>query len=137
MNEQKCTAINKEKAVSILNGMLTVKILGLDFGGNRGQVAEVVVFATVGDRFEVFGISTVGDADTGDLPLLCHVYCLLFFHNGIVGKVIPGDPAALFDKTNDLLCVGIYLGNLIQRLPYKFLSIHIHRSFLTLVFTKE
>ena len=46
-----CTAINKEKTISILNGMLMVKILCLAFGRNRGQVAEVVVFAAVGDGF--------------------------------------------------------------------------------------
>ena len=99
--------------VSILNGMLTVKMLGLGFGRNRGKVAEIVVFAAVGDGFEVFRIATVGDADTGDLSLFCHVYCLLFFHNGIVGKLISGDPAAFFYKSDDPLCVGTCLGNLI------------------------
>lgn len=34
-------------------------------------MAEVIVFAAVGDGFEVFGISPVGDADAGDLTLLC------------------------------------------------------------------
>ena len=56
----------------------------------------------------------MGDADTGDLAMLCHIHCLLLFHNGIVGKLIPGDSAALFHKTNDSLCVGIRLRNLIQ-----------------------
>ena len=50
--------------------MLSVKFLSVGFGRNRGEVAEVIVFAAVGDRFQVFGISTVGDADTGDLRLL-------------------------------------------------------------------
>ena len=60
-------------------------------GRNRGEVAEVVIFAAVGDGFQVFRISTVGDADTGDLSLFCHVYCLLFLNNGVIGKLIPGD----------------------------------------------
>ena len=87
--------------------MLSVKLLSLSIRRNGGQVAEVVVFASVGDGFKVFGISTVGDADTGDLSLLCHVYCLLFFYNGIVRKLIPGDAAALFHKADDPLRVGI------------------------------
>jgi hypothetical protein len=37
--------------------------------------------------------SPMDDANTGDLTLFCHVYCLLFFYNGIVRKLIPGDPA--------------------------------------------
>ena len=41
-----------------------VKILFLGFGGNRGQVAEVVIFTSIGDGFEVFRITTVGNADT-------------------------------------------------------------------------
>ena len=96
-------------------------------------MTEVVVFATVGDRFEVFGISTVGDADTGNLTLLSHIYCLLFFNDRIVGKLIPGDSAALFYKTDDPFCVGIGARNLIQSLLCKLLSkvviLHIHRSF--------
>ena len=126
MLSDSCT-INKEKTVSILNGMLTVKRLSLGFGRNRGQVAEVVVFTAVGDGFEVFGISPVGDADTGDRSRL------LFFHNGIVGKLIPGDSAAFFHKTDDPLGIGIRLRNLIQGLFCKFLPkvviVHIHRSF--------
>jgi len=126
-------AINKEKAVSILDRMLTVKMLGLGFGRNRGKIAEVVIFAAVGDGFEVFRISAVGDADTCDLSLFCHVHCLLFFYNGIVRKLIPGDPAAYLYKTDDPLCIGIGLGNLIQGLLCKFLPkvviVHIHRSF--------
>ena len=108
-----CTAINKEKTISILNGMLTVKILCLAFGRNRGQVTEIVILAAIGDGFQVFGISPVGDTDTSDLALFCHIYCLLFFHNGIVGKLIPGDPAACLYKSDDPLRVGICLGNLI------------------------
>ena len=76
--------------------MLTVKLLGLGFGRDRGQVSEVIVFTAVGDGFEIFGVPTVSDTDTGDLSLFCHIYCLLFFHNGIVRKLIPGDSAALF-----------------------------------------
>ena len=86
----------------------------LGSGRNGGQIAQIVVFAAVGDGFEIFRIASMGDAHSGDLPLLCHVDCLLLFHNGIVGKLIPGDSAALFHKTNDSLCVGIRLRNLIQ-----------------------
>ena len=94
--------------------MLSVKKLSLGIRRNRGEVAEVVVFATVWDGFQVFGIPTVGDANTGDLPLLCHIHSLLFFHNRIVGKLIPGDSAALFNKTNNSFCVGIRLRDLVQ-----------------------
>ena len=94
--------------------MLSVKILGLGFGRDRGQVTKVVVFSAVGDGFEVFGISTVGDADTGDLALLCHIYCLLFLYNGIIRKLIPSDSAALFYKTDDPLGIGIRLRDLVQ-----------------------
>ena len=47
--------------------MLTVKLLSLGFWRNGGQVSEVIVFTAVGDGFQVFGISTVGDADLNDL----------------------------------------------------------------------
>jgi len=114
--------------------LLLVVFLGV--GRNRGEIAEVVVFGAVRNRFQVFGISAVGDADTGDLTLLCHIHSLLFFHNGIVGKMIPGDSATLFYQTDDPLCVGICLRNLIQGLFYKFLSVHMHHSFCV-VFTEE
>ena len=110
---QNCTAINKEKAVGILNGMLTVKMLGLGFGRNGRQVTEVIIFTSVGDGLQVFRISAMGDADTGDLTLLGHIYSLLLFYNGIIRKLIPGDFAALFHKPDDLLCVGVSLRNLI------------------------
>ncbi len=55
-------------------------------------MAQIVIFAAIGDGLQVFRVPAVGDADTGDLALLCHIYCLLFFYNGIVGKLIPGDP---------------------------------------------
>ena len=90
--------------------MLSVKPLSWGFGRNGGQVAEVVVFAVIRDGFQVFRISAVGDANTGDLSLFCHLYCSLLFHNGVVGKLIPGDPAALFHKPDDALCVGISCG---------------------------
>lgn len=77
----------------------------------------------------MFEISTVGDADTGDLALFCHIHSLLFFHNGVVGKLIPGDSAALFHKPDDVFRISIGLWNLIQGLLCKFLSIHDHRSF--------
>ena len=49
--------------------MLKVKLLCLGFGRNRGEVTEVVVFTAIGDGFEIFGVPTVGDADTCDLGL--------------------------------------------------------------------
>ncbi len=122
-------AINKEKTVSILTGMLTVKLLSLGFWRNGEQVAKIVIFATIRDGFQVFCISAMGDADTGDLSLFCHIYCLLLLYDGIIGKLIPGDFATLFHKTDDSLCVEICLRNLIQGLLYKFLSVHMHRSF--------
>ena len=113
--------------------MLSVKLLSLCFGRNRGQVAEVVIFTAVGDELQVFRISTVGDADTGDLALFCHIHSLLFLNDGIVGKLIPGDPAAFFHKSDDPLGIGICMGNLIQGLFSKLLPkvviVHIHRSF--------
>ena len=93
--------------------MLTVKLLGLGIRRNGGQVAEVVIFAAIGAGFQVFGIPPVGDADTGDLTLLGHIYSLLLFYNGIIRKLIPGDPAAFFHKSDDPLGIGIYLRNLI------------------------
>ena len=130
------TAINKEKAVSV-PGNADGKLLSLGIRRNRGQVAEVVIFAAIGDGFQVFGISTVGDTDTGNLALLCHIYCLLFFNDRIVGKLISGDSAALFYKTDDPLCVGICLRNLIQGLLYKFFPVHAHHSFCVVFDTEQ
>ena len=47
--------------------MLPVKLLSLGDRRNRGKVAEVVVFTAIGDGFQVFRISPVGDADLNDL----------------------------------------------------------------------
>ena len=55
--------------------MLSVKLLCLGVRRNRGEVTEVVVFASIGDGFEVFGIATMGDANTGDMSLFGHIYC--------------------------------------------------------------
>ena len=63
--------------------MLSVKLLSLGRRRNRGQVAEVIILTAIGDGFQVFSISAVGDADTGDLSLFCHIYCLLFLDDGI------------------------------------------------------
>ena len=94
--------------------MLKVELLCLAFGRNRGQVAEVVVFAAVGDGFEVFSIPAMGDADTGDVTLFCHIYSPLFFNKRIVGKLISGDSAAFFYQADDPLGIGICLRELIQ-----------------------
>ena len=71
----------------------------------------------------------MGDVDTGDLALLCHIYSLLFLNDGIVGMLIPGDPATLFYKTYDPFCVGILLRKLIQGLLCKLCPVLIHHSF--------
>ena len=47
--------------------MLSVKLLSLGIRRNRREITEVVVFAAIGDGFQVFGISAVGDADLNDL----------------------------------------------------------------------
>ena len=109
MGSKICAAINKEKTVSVRSDA-DGQILGLGFGRNRGQVAEVIVFAAVGDGFQIFRVALMGDAHTSNLTLFCHVYSLLLFHNGIVGKLILGNPAAFLHKTDDALCVGISCG---------------------------
>ena len=114
--------------------MLTVKLLSLGIRRNGGQVAEVVVFIAVRDGFEIFGISAVGDSDTGELSLLCHVYCLMLLDDGIVGKLIPGDSATLFHKTNDPLCVAICVRDLIQCIFDEILIIHFALPLSGLVF---
>ena len=106
--------------------MLTVHIL---VRGNRGEIAKIVILTAIGDGFQVLGISPMGDAHTGDLALLCHTDRLLFFHNGIVRKLIPGDPATFLDQSDDPFCVGIRLGDLIQGLLYKLFSVHSRHSF--------
>lgn len=47
------------------------------FRGNRGEIPQIVIFVSVGDGFQIFRTPAVGDADTGDSPLLGHVYCML------------------------------------------------------------
>lgn len=111
-------------------------MLGLGFGRNRGEVSEIVVFTAVGNGFQIFRIAAVSNANTGDSSLFCHVNCLLLLHNGIIGKLIPGDPAALFHKTDDSLCISICLRNLIQGLLYKFFP-SICQSLLSLSFCRS
>ena len=103
--------------------------LFLGFRGNRGKIPQIVIFALVGNGFQIFRVTPVGDADAGDLSLLCHGYSLLLPHNGSIGKPIPCNPAAFLHKPHDAFCIGIGPRYLIQCLLYKFLSIHIHRSF--------
>ena len=109
--------------------MLSVKLLSLGIRRYRGQVTQIIIFAAVGDGFEVFRLASVGDADSGDLALFGHVHGLLFFHDGIVGKLIAGDPAALFDEADDALCVGVCLGDLVEGLLREILSVHVRHSF--------
>ena len=87
--------------------------LHLLFRGNRGEISEIVVFASVGDGFQIFRVAPMGDAHTGNLTLLCHVHRLLLLHNGVVGELIPGDSAAFLHKPDDALCVSTGLRNVI------------------------
>ena len=88
----------------------TLAVIILGMGRNRWQVTQVVTLATFRNGFEVFSIATGGNADTGDLALLRHIHSLLFFYNGIIGKLIPGDSATLFDKPNDCLALEFACG---------------------------
>jgi hypothetical protein len=91
---------------------LAVKALCSGFGRYGGQVAQVIVFTAIGDGFEVFRISPVGDAHTSNLALFCH--SLLFFYNAIIRKLIAGNSAALFHEADDSLGIGICARNLVQ-----------------------
>ena len=116
-----------------------VKSLSLCLERNGGQVAEVVVLDAVKDGFEVFGISPVGDTHTGDLALLCHIYCLLFLHNGIIRKLIPGDSAAYLYEANDPFRINTCLRNLIQGLLYEFFPMYLvsHSFYIVLPQCRE
>ena len=127
MKERRVTIKMKKTASNRLN--TGDRILSLGIRRYRGEVAKVIVLAAIWDRLEIFCISAMGDANTGDPDLLCHVYRLLLFHNRVVRKPISGDSSTLLHKTDDAFCGGLCLGDLIQCLFYKFLSIHIHRSF--------
>ena len=121
-------AINEEKTGSVFADTAGF-VLAFRAGRNGREIPQIVIFAAVGDGFQIFGVSAVGDADTGDLALLCHVYRLLLFYNGIIGKLIPGDSACLFYQTDDSFCVGIRLRDLIQCVLYKIVFFHVHASF--------
>ena len=73
--------LNKEMTDSVPGDAVGQTILSLGIWRNRGEVAQIVVFAAVGDGFQVFRISPMGNADTGNLALLCHVYRLLLLYN--------------------------------------------------------
>ena len=117
------------KRPAAFRGVLPVIRLSLGIRGNRGKIPEVIVFAAVGDGFQVFRVTPVGDAHARDLPLLCHVYRLMFRYNGIVGKLIPSDSAALFHKPNDAFRIGAGLGDLIQCIFYEIVLFQFHHSF--------
>ena len=104
--------------------MLSVKLLSLDIRRNGRKVTEVVIFASIGDGFQVFRIAPVSDAHTGDLASLCHIHSLLLLHNRIVGKLISGDPATLFHKSDDPLGIGIGLRDLIQCIFNEIMIFH-------------
>lgn len=61
---------------------------------------------------------------------------LLFFHNRVVRKLIPSNPAAFLNKPDDPLGVGIGLRNLIQGVFDEIVFFHFHLSF-AVVFYKE
>ena len=107
------------------------------FGRNRGEIAKVVIFTAIGNRFEVLGISPVSNADTSDLPLLCHIHSLLFFHNGVIGKLVAGDPATLFHKPDDSLRIGICLRDLIQCILDEIMIFHVALPLSGIVFTRS
>ena len=109
--------------------MLTVIILSFGFRRNRGKIAQIVIFAAIGDGFEVLSITAVGNADTSDPSSLCHVHCLLLLHNGIVGKLIAGNSAILFHKTDDALRIRRSLGDLIQCVYDEIVFVHITTPF--------
>ena len=58
--------------------------------------------------------------DCRDYCFHCHLYCLLIFYNGIIGKLVPCDPAVLFHKANDVFCVVISLRDLIKCILKRF-----------------
>ena len=109
--------------------MLPVKLLSLGDRRNRGKVAEVVVFTAIGDGFQVFGITPVGNAHARDLPLLCHGNGFGFRNKGFVGQLIPRDPAAFLHKPYDAFRIGAGLGDLIQCMFYEIVLFQFHHSF--------
>ena len=50
--------------------MLSVILLSLGISKNRGQVARILILGAIGEGVRVFHISTVGEANNGDLPLI-------------------------------------------------------------------
>ena len=67
----------------------------------------------------------MGDADVGDLAMLCHVHCLLFFDNRIIRKLIASNSSALFNQTDDALCIRCNQGDLIQCVFDEIVFFHI------------
>ena len=66
-----------------------------------------------GDVFQILGISLVGDAYTGNLPLLCHGNSIRLGNEGFIRQLAAGDPAAFFYKSDDVLCVSTGVRNVI------------------------
>ena len=104
---------------------------------NGRQIAKVVVFAAVGNGFQILGISPVSDSHAGDLTMPCHIHRLLLFYNGLVRQLIAGNLAIFLHKTDDPLCIGISLGNLIESLLNKFVSVQINLPLFALVFASR
>ena len=103
--------------------------LCLGFRGNRGKIAQIVIFAAVGDSFQVFRVSPVGDAYTCDLALLCHGNSLRLGNEGFIRQLVPGDSTAFLHKSYNAFCIGAGLWNLIQCILDEIVLSHIHRSF--------
>lgn len=61
--------------------MLSVILLSLGISKNRGQVAQIIILGAIGEGLRVFRISTVGEANTGDLPLIRYVLCIVVSKN--------------------------------------------------------
>jgi len=79
----------------------------------RGQVTQIVVLTAIRNGFEIFCITTMGNANTGDSALLGHIDSLLLRNNGVIRKLITSDSATFFNQTNNSLGIGICLRNLI------------------------
>lgn len=103
--------------------------LCLGFRRNRGKISEIVVFASVGDGFQVFGISPVGDAYACNLVLLCHRNGFRLGKKGFIRQLVAGDPAAFLHKSDDVLGVGTGLRDLIQCIVVETVLFRFHRSF--------
>ena len=68
-------------------------------------------------------VPPVGNADSGNLPSLCHGNSLRFGDKAFVRQLVACDSAAFLHKPNDAFCVRFGLGNLIQCILDKIVSV--------------